>query len=88
MEHTLKTWPVYFTRVGLGDKNFEIRYNDRDFQAGDTVVLAEWDDNKEAFTGREIRATINYVLNEAPHFGLKEGYAVFGIVGIFPNYNP
>lgn len=41
--HKLKTLPVYFDAVQRGDKTFEIRKNDRDFQAQDALVLAEWD---------------------------------------------
>jgi hypothetical protein len=41
--HYLKTLPVYFDAVRRGDKTFEIRKNDRDFQTGDTLVLKEFD---------------------------------------------
>jgi len=43
--HTLKTLPVYFDAVERGDKTFELRNNDRDFQTGDTLILEEFDPN-------------------------------------------
>lgn len=42
MEHTLKIWPQWYSRVLDGSKTFEIRKNDREFQYGDTVILKEW----------------------------------------------
>lgn len=44
--HELKTLPVYFDAVARGDKTFEVRKNDRDFQTGDTLVLREFDPAK------------------------------------------
>lgn len=41
--HSLKTLPVYFAAVLRGDKTFEVRKNDRNFQTGDTLVLREYD---------------------------------------------
>jgi hypothetical protein len=43
MLHELKIWPQYFDAVMTGRKNFEVRKNDRGFQAGDVVILREWD---------------------------------------------
>lgn len=43
MHHSLKLWPQYYKAVSEGKKNFEVRVNDRGFQAGDTVTLTEWD---------------------------------------------
>ena len=48
MEHTLKTWPVFFADVETGAKNFEIRKNDRNFQVGDFLRLEEF----EPLTGK------------------------------------
>lgn len=39
MRHELKTHPAMFRAVRDGVKNFEVRKDDRAFQAGDTVVL-------------------------------------------------
>ena len=43
MRHNLKIWPQYYKPVAEGLKTFEIRKNDRGFQAGDEVELREWD---------------------------------------------
>jgi ASC-1-like (ASCH) protein len=70
--HELKTTPVYFEGVWSGRKNFEIRFNDRDFQVGDNVNLLEWDDDK--FTGRAVRVRIIYL----SAFKQRKGFVVFG----------
>jgi hypothetical protein len=40
--HELKIWPEFFKFVEGGTKTFEVRKNDRNFLAGDLVVLKEW----------------------------------------------
>lgn len=49
---------------------------DRDFQVGDIAVLKEWDNIK--YSGREIHATIKYMLDDA-FIGLAEGYVAFSL---------
>ena len=41
--HEVKCWPKMFSRVEDGSKNFDVRNNDRDYQAGDTITLLEFD---------------------------------------------
>lgn len=72
MTHKLKIDEEYFDAVENGLKNFEIRYNDRNFEVGDTIILREITKNKE-FTGREIKGRITYL----SEFEQKEGYVVF-----------
>ena len=62
MIHELKTWNEYFEEVLMGHKTFEIRENDRNFKKGDTLILKEWDDFRETFTGRKLARTETYVL--------------------------
>ena len=65
MNHELKIWPKYFRRVLDGAKTFEVRENDRDFQAGDTVVLREFNPEFQgpaAYTGEKLIFKIGYVL--------------------------
>jgi hypothetical protein len=40
--HKLKSWPEYFKLLMAGDKSFEIRKNDRDYECGDICQLFEW----------------------------------------------
>jgi hypothetical protein len=70
-KHSLKSIPVFFQACWVGDKGFEIRKNDRDFQERDEVVLCEWDGAE--FTGREIHGFIRYLTR----FEQKEGFVVF-----------
>ena len=83
-EHVLKTDYVVFQDVLDGNKTFEIRFNDRDYQVGDLVILKETEFTGEqmksgqplVYTGREIQKRISYVLSG---YGLHEGWVILGI---------
>ena len=74
--HELKIYPKYFEEVLNGNKQFEIRRNDRDFQVGDNIYLREWDNIK--YSGRTIYVEITYILDDK-FIGLEKGYAALGI---------
>lgn len=76
-EHVLKCWPKEFAGVRYGQKPFEYRKNDRDYQVGDTLRLREYNPNAEYHTGEEERRLVSYVLRSG--FGLAEGYVVLGL---------
>ena len=86
MNHFLKITPPYFEAVSSGVKTFEVRHNDRGFQAGDTVTLCEWDETRRKFpappevclTGREITRVIGYVTG----FEQKPNWVVFSLLPI------
>lgn len=75
MTHELKAYPKYFQETIEGNKPFEIRKNDRNFQVGDVLILKEWDNIK--YSGREIGAVVRYVLRD--FIGLQEGYVALGL---------
>lgn len=51
--HELKLDIKYFDDVKSGKKNFEIRKNDRDFQAGDILELKAWDSSLGQYAFKE-----------------------------------
>jgi hypothetical protein len=81
MTHALKIWPTYFQEIELGVKTFELRKADRPYKTGDNLILQEYDDEQEKYTGKEFHASITYLLEgvEAEKFGLKKGYIILGI---------
>jgi hypothetical protein len=76
--HELKTWPVYFERLLSGEKTFEIRKDDRGFQAGDELVLQEFDPELcqhmvttcgpecPGYSGRGLVFRVGFVYRHAP----------------------
>lgn len=59
--HELKTLPEPFGAVRKGLKTAELRYDDRDFMPGDTLILKEWKPGKKKFTGRTYRCQITHI---------------------------
>lgn len=75
--HHLKIRKQYADEVAAGNKLFEIRKNDRNFQKGDIVQFAVIDTEELHILDRRAYE-ITYVLTDFPT-GLKKGYAVIGI---------
>ena len=70
-----KILPKYYEDVNSGCKNFEIRKDENDIEAGDELVLEEWS-REIGYTGRSVIRTVSYVLRNVPEYGLKEGYCI------------
>lgn len=88
MLHKLKTEPTFFSAILRGDKNFELRKNDRGFRLNDELLLEEWipenyyEDEKEAeYSGKIIHRRICYILTGGK-FGLEDGYVILGLAVI------
>lgn len=89
--HTLKTLPPFFDAIARGDKTFEVRKDDRAFQAGDTLVLNHYDPEKEdhPFAAPRINKPDSIVLRctyvlRGGQFGIEPGYVVLGIAKTTP----
>jgi hypothetical protein len=76
--HNLKTWPKHFDAVARGEKTFEARKNDRDFQVGDTLTLQRFNPKTQEFTGAEIDARVSHILHGGA-FGIETGHCILSI---------
>jgi ribosomal protein S17 len=56
-----KVLPQSFQKILDGDKKYELRLADWDCQAGDVLVLKEWNPKTEDYTGRILEKEITYV---------------------------
>jgi len=79
MTHKLKIWPEFFGPVRDGLKPFELRIDDRPFEAGDILLLQEWNPENREYTGYDTTKLVTFVLRNAPQFGLQEGCCILGI---------
>lgn len=75
--HLLKTWPHSWDATYEGRKPFEYRFDDRDYEVGDHLVLLRWDPSTEKYTGRGLVLQVTYMLRG--RFGVPDGYCVMGI---------
>jgi hypothetical protein len=76
MTHALKTIPAFFADIASGKKQFEVRKNDRNFKAGDKILLQEYDPEK-GYTGQEWEGSITYLMDNPDY--CKKGFVIFSI---------
>lgn len=79
MKHKLKIIPDRFEAILEGIKTFEIRFNDRNFQVGDILLLAELAiGHPHITTGRMIWAEICYI----DDYAQQRNYVILGLKDI------
>lgn len=76
--HVLKIKEEYFNAILRGDKTFELRKNDRDYQVGDLVHFIKTD-GYEYFDHSKDVYRIIYILKDVPEYGLDKVYCILGI---------
>lgn len=77
MNHFLKTVQPYFSEVEKGNKTFEFRKNDRNYQVNDEVYLQEFDPKTKGYSGKELRGTVKYILKDFE--GIQDGFCILSI---------
>ncbi len=81
--HELKIWPSCFAAVKAGNKPFDVRENDRNFQVGDVLLLNEFDPETEQYTGHTVTRWVSYVL-QGGVFGIQPDWCVLGFSDLPP----
>jgi len=77
-----KVWPEYFEAILSGDKKFELRLADWEYNMRDILVLKEWDPETKNYTGRVLEKTVRYVIKTkgSEKFWPKEEIEKYGFV--------
>ena len=79
IHHQLKILPIYYKEIIFRKKTFEIRNTeDREFKVDQRILLKEWDNKKNEFTGNSFLVKITYVTD----YMQKDDYVVFGFAPI------
>lgn len=73
MRHELKIGQNYLDNLLSGKKKMEIRFNDRDYQVGDSVCF--WDGNE----------SVSFLITHIHSgLGMKDGYVVLSVERVRP----
>ncbi len=74
--HLLKCWPEFFKAVKSGEKTFEIRMNDREYQVGDVLIVSEYDPSTSTYTREHVSRRVTYLTSAYQ----VEGYVVMSLI--------
>ena len=78
--HELKCHPHFFDALSRGDKNFEIRRNDRRYATGDVLIIRKFDPSYGLIPGEEpLRFKVTYLMSDEDFPGILPGFVIMGI---------
>lgn len=77
--HNVKCIQPFFGLIETGQKNYECRIDDRNYQEGDLIVLQEYDSEKKTYSGKVMFFTVGYILR-GPIYGVKDGWVIFSLI--------
>jgi len=78
--HKIKTEIEYYQKVVSGEKTWELRFNDRNYETGDQLILEEYDKDKKQYTGFSTSRIVTYMLKDAERFGLMKGFCLMSFI--------
>lgn len=80
IHHNLKLFDEYYQDVIDGKKLAENRFNDRNYQVGDTITLHEGCsvNGEFIYSGRKVSAVISHINS----YGMQEGYVSLSLDGL------
>lgn len=78
MTHTIKLKEPFCDPVFHGDKNFEVRFNDRGYQKGDYVKFIPVNTYGTHFS-HDVEDKLYVITYVLVGWGIKDDYVVFGI---------
>jgi len=73
--HDLKIAPEYLTKIFQGNKNWELRKNDRDFKEGDWICVRGYESGK--YLSELKFGIIKFILED--YKGLEDGYCILSV---------
>jgi ASC-1-like (ASCH) protein len=82
--HNLKIIQPYFDKLKDGTKKWELRFNDRDYRIGDTLILQEYDPSTKTYSGESLSALVVDIFHGVgdgkSSYGLIEEYCLMSII--------
>lgn len=77
--HDIKAWPHFFDALERGDKNFEIRRNDRAYAVGDTLRIRKYDPSFGLYGEPPLLFVVTYVMTDEDFPAIMPGFVIMGI---------
>ena len=77
MTHELKIYPEHYKNILLGLKKVEIRFNDRNYQENDLLLLNEYDPVKRKYTGAQLKRKVDFIIKNVQ--GLNYDFVILQI---------
>ena len=76
--HYLKVWTKQFDAVRRGAKTHEVRKGDKDYRAGDIIIMREFDPHSSEYTGKCLETQVTFITRGGT-FGIPEDICVMSI---------